>query len=570
MANFNMFRNPNGRFSKFVISILGLKPVIKSLIDSDPRVREWQRSRSRLGASSTPYEWKLYSQLLSGMESTREVYERLETIRHHYLVKSILQILSDDALAIDPSTNKSVTIRINDSYMKSKAAQEAADQFMEDLGICNLLESVIADAIFWGEYYLRNQGDAKNGITEIFDDHLPGTMFAIYENQKPKEYFDIDITNFTRINTYDKNEIWHLGIFPRKMRFSVNSQNTIEQNFLSKDAQLVSNLRVGEPLFLDVFNKILELEALEQADMARMFGDIRRNSLVGVQAPAGLTLDQLKEFSQWYEDLINGSGFGLEIENVSGLEVIKQMMADLSNARVLPQQPDRGRVTPLNLKISGDGSAPRQIQDLREVICHTIGVPIDFIMTQGGKRGDRMSISIRQQVRYSRLLKKIQNGICDSTQRQIAIHLANNGFEDIAVSDITVKCYNSINISELDKLEFQDATITMVRGFKTFVDDLKRTEGLGEYVNMDEMAKYMKTIFNTLPGSENVIAEKKFSEAKNDMGSGAVNKTVDIMHQSSGSSGSSGNMSTQVTKKTVNEPAPEKPSVDLELDGDVA
>lgn len=506
--NNGIFDQTYNRFTSYIFGTLGFDELVKATLDTDPIVKKYVDVNKKLGItpenSQRNIENTFYYQYLQYFTSTRDVYDKMLTIRRHYLVKAVLTTLINDALATDPNTNQIFQINISQDYKKSQKAEKEARDFMEKFQIEKLLLDTSWDAIFYGEYFFENFGSKHKGITNISDSNPPGSIFAQYEGSKPSFYFRLNkntsgFTTSQELVKVPKQNIWHISIFPRHLRLSLGgSGSTIV--YSQKDYQISSYLRVGEPLFYDVYDKIVELEALEQSQLAKILGDLLRNAIISVDAPTGLDLKGLKELTLWYEKVLNDNE-NFNLDGIQNLSSVKAMMTSLSKARVIPRQPDRGTLSQVDVK-TFDGSGTKDaIDDRRSVITTTIGVPYEFLF----EARDPAKTSLRQYVRYSRLVKMIQRGYQDSLKEELLYHLHTlDGFEDLTLKDIEVKTYNTINVSELDKLEFADATVSMIGSFRSFIEDLAETK-IGKYVNLLELGRYLEKVIDTIPGAEHII-----------------------------------------------------------------
>lgn len=339
------------------------------------------------------------------------------------------------------------------------------------------------------------------GITDIIDSNPPGTLFGVYNNVDPQYFIRLKKQSpasyqETILEKVKPGNIWHIGIFPRKIKFSLLNNLIWERS----EFEIAHHFKIGEPLFLTVYDKVLELEAFEKAQLAKDFGDLKRRGMVGVQAPQGLDLGQLKTFTQWYEKILNENNIE-DLQNIQGLDGISSVVLGLSNVRVIPIQPDRGEMSRIDTTDPKADQTMEKIEDRRKIICQTIGVPYEYVF---GESGRDTKVSLRSYVRYSRLCKRIQGGVSESLQRVIRTHLLNKGY-DLFLDDIDVQFYNSINIAELDKLEFVDANVSLLESFNNFVNDLSEHESTSEYIDMEEKMRYFKKIFKSFEGAENII-----------------------------------------------------------------
>lgn len=531
-----------------VFSFFKFDDVIRDTLNNDSVIVASRESDAAMGMVGTKQiiAYSLYSQYLVAFNSTKVMYKKLESIRDQYLVHAVLQTLVDDSMAQDPRTGDVFTVSIKENHPKSDKANAESKKFEKKLKLDRILSTVIEDAIFWGEYPMTLEGKMKQdeeegeddedelglypttslldkkkkskkkpskeeknkeyGVTRILDANPPGTLFGIYNNIDP-EYF-IRIKKGLRHSVESKPErvpshkVWHISIFPGKIRFSLGFGA-----YFSDDSNYISHhFRIGRPLFYCTYNKILELEAFENAQLAKEFSDLKRRGMVRVEAPAGLDLDQLKVFSQYYEKILN-EGVTTELQDIQGLNAISNMMIGLSNVRVVPSQPDRGAMSPIDMRLAKEDTNV-EVVDRRQVILSSIGIPYEYIFGAAGTPG---TTNLRQYIRYSRLCRQIQDGVTLSLQRLYKAHLLNLDIE-VELDDIEVKFYNSINIAELDKLEFVDANISLLKNFDTFINGLASDENTGQYVDVAEKMRYYSKIISSMEGVGNVIVVPKGSK----------------------------------------------------------
>lgn len=505
-------------FAGRIFSYFNFDKVIQDTLESDLVVTNVRQTSPYFGGSVFSYNNivsnNLYYQYLNAYLATKVMYKRMETIRHQYLVAAVLQCLVDDALAMDPTTGEVFTVKVNDKHPYSKKANRLCEEFEKHFKIDRLINSVIEDAIFWGEYSMTLQstkgtdlgthnGTPGAGIQQIIDANPPGTIFGVWDGVHPKYFVrlmkGINTSVQGQLERLEPTSVWNIGIFPQKIRFSLGYGS-----WLYDDSNRIAQFfRIGKPLFYSVYDKILELEAFEQAQYQKELGDAKRRGLISVQAPAGLDLNQLRDFSRFYERLLNESNGPDNLNEITGLEAIRHMMSSLSQVRVVPLQPDRGRFTPVDIKIAQDNIAEK-IADRRKIILEAIGVPFEYVFGQGTGGASGHKVNLRQYIRYCRRLKEIQDGIAWSVQRLYRTHLMDNGI-DVKLDDITVHFYNTINIAEMDRLEFLDANVGMLKNLNEFLAMQLEHPVMSKYINVSEVARYYAKVINQMEGVGNII-----------------------------------------------------------------
>lgn len=506
------------RLSTMLFGMAGFKDVIKDTLKQDLVIQNMRKDRSIQGMSRQSLDNTLsnvlYSQFMYAYSNTQTMFQLMNSVRNHYIVSAIIDTMLQDSLAADPLTGNIFTLTVKDTYSKSDKANRELKKFEESHNLDELVYDSAADLIFFGEYFYELAGKPGKGITDIIDANPPGSMLSIYQGSRP-DYFvrihkQLGYGTSAKLERLEPGAVWHMNIFPEKIHFSLN--NSYWDQFNNKSAQY---FKIGKPMFYPVFDKIIELEAFEKAQLAKSFSDLRRKGLVGVDAPAGLDLAQIKTFRQYYEKIINNSG-EVDLAKITGLDQVKKLVLNLGELKVVPIQPDRGGMNPIQLRETAGAETSENITDRRKVICQTTGVPYEYVFD----RGDENKVSVRQYIRYSRKCGNVQYGTSRSLQRLVLTHMYNLGddYKDLKEEDIDVKFYNSINVAELDKLEFMDAEVSMLNNMNRFIDDLARDEESKKFISIKEKMRYMSRVFSSIEGAENIIQvpdDEKEGEAKN-------------------------------------------------------
>jgi hypothetical protein len=503
------------QFAGRVFSFFDFEKVIKDTLDNDAVIQNVRQRSPHFVGSPMSYNNivanSIYFQFLNAYIATNVMYKKMETIRYQYLVQAALQCLTDDSLAADPSTGEVFQVSVREEHPKSNKANLLCKEFESHFKIDRVISSVIEDAIFWGEYSLTLQNKKNNsdtgisnsipqraGISAILDANPPGTIFGVWDGVHPKYYVrlkkGINTSVQGQLERIEPTSVWNINIFPQKLRFSLGYGNW----YLDDSNRISHFFRVGRPLFHSVYNKILELEAFEASELAKEFADLRRRGIVAVDAPQGLDLDQLQVFTQFYENILNETNGASNLEEIQGLDSIQFMMQSLSKVRVVPQQPDRGAMKMVDLRTPTDDMM-QKIQDRRKIILEAIGIPYEYVFGQreGGK------VNLRQYIRYSRRCRDIQDGVAWALQRLYRTHLMNNGIS-VQLEDIRVKFYNTINVAELDRLEFLDANIALLKNIESFLNELAGEE-TAKYINVSEKMRYYAKVLGQMEGVKNII-----------------------------------------------------------------
>jgi hypothetical protein len=501
-------------FAGRIFSYFDFDKVIRDTLNNDMVITNVKKTSPYFGGSVFSFNNvvsnNLYYQYLNAYLTTKVMYKRMETIRHQYLVEAALQCLVDDSMAMDPSTGEVFEIRFNPQHPKSERAQLLINDFEKHFKLDRFINTIIEDAIFWGEYSCTLQGNKTDdkgefngtkqaGITHIIDANPPGTIFGVWDGAAPQFFVrlkkGINTAIQGQLERLEPTSVWNIGIFPQKIRFSLG----YGQWLLDDSNRIAQFFRIGKPLFYSVYNKILELEAFEQAQYQKEFADLKRRGLVGISAPSGLSLDQLGDFAKFYERILNESQGPDNLLEIQGLDVIAHMMSSLSQVRAVPIQPDRGRIDPIDIKTAADGLIEK-INDRRKIILEAIGIPFEYVF--GARDGGK--VNLRQYIRYARRCKVIQDGIGWSLQRLLRTHLMDNGIL-CSLDDISVHFFNTVNVAEMDRLEHLDAVVMYLRNFDEMLRGLAQSPVEAMYIDVSEKMRYYRKVFSQIEGLGNVI-----------------------------------------------------------------
>jgi len=519
--NCNFGQQPNlalsfGRqqFAGRIWSYFDFDKVIRDTLQDDVVIQNVKETSPYFGGSSLSFDNTvantLYHQLLRTTYTTKLLYKRMSTIRDTYIVDLALQLLVNDALAPDPFTGEIFKIICNDEHPESKRANRLIEQFMEHFQVNRIIEKIAPDAIFWGEYSMTiqtNKGTDKGeyqgqpgvGITKIVDASPPGTIFGMFEGVHPKYFMrlkkGINTTVQGQMERLEPTSVWHIGVFPQYVDFSLGYGNM----YYDDSNVIGQKFQIGRPLFYSAYDQVLELYAFERAQWEKEYGDLRRRGLVSVQAPSGLDLNGMREFTRFYEKILNDTSGPTSMGDLQGLDAINAQMATLSNVRVIPTQPDRGKMDVVDLKIAAD-NLMEKINDRRKIILESRGIPYDYAL--GARDGGK--VNIRQHVVYARRLAQIQNGFGLSLQRLIRTHLINSGIY-VSLKDIKINFYKTVNVATLEAMEAMDTRVAFLANFDDRMAQWRQDPIIAKYINVSEYMRFIDKSVTEVDGTGNIF-----------------------------------------------------------------
>lgn len=501
----NIFGQFSQRFLNTFADYTMLREVGKRIANVEEIVATSEHDRQiiRDMASNQATVDSLLTQLYEQFVKSRNDINKYEPLKRHYLVMAMIDTLSHDVLAVDPRTNKTFDIVVDDRYPASNKANKILQDFRSSTNLDRYIAQILYDAIFYGNYWVEYVYDKKRRIVGLKDSYQPGSIFTVGMEGIDCEplYYKLSTTTVNTIELLDNKAIACLDMQSDRYRYSLNSMNVTLQ---SRDATIAQTGRAGRPFCFDIYDKLVALEMLEQLDLAGVNATLQRNSLISVTAPEGLDLEQLKEFTAWYEKAINNNGDDSGIVEYN-LDALKVYASQATKLRVIPQQPQRGAISMGLSSGSTDGAnsgVPDRITAMRNLILDIKGIPGEFIFT--GRDESKVGGALRRFARYARLVKEGQAALQAFLKHIIADVLKSNGFPD-ATDSILVSQYCAINTSELDRLEMADAAQTVIQNVFSTLMTVTTDESIAPYVNADARASYVESLLDGLAGATQII-----------------------------------------------------------------
>lgn len=515
----NIFGPLSQRFLNYFADYTMLRQIgrrmtsVEELIASNEHDRQVIQQISSNGASELNLLTQIYEQFIR----YREDVNKYEPLKANYLVIAMIETLSYDVLAIDPRTNKTFDIIIDDRYPKSNAANKIVDTFRRSTQLDKYISKILFDSIFYGQYFVEYIRDKDNHIVGLKDTYQPGSIFTITLeglNATPM-YYKLSVDQTNHIDILNNKEIVCLDMQSDRYRYSLSSMNVSLQ---SRDATIAQNGSLGRPFCFEIYDKLTALEMLEQLDLASINASLQRNSLVSVTAPDGLDLEQLKEFTAWYEKAINNTGG--DTINTYNLDTIRMYAAEATKLRVVPQQNQRGAIA-ASLGAAENASVeglPDRISNLRNLILDIKSIPAEFIFT--GRDEQKVGGALRRYARYARKVKAGQSALQQFIERIVTDVLASYGHD--VTGNINIQQYCAINTSELDRLEYADASATVISNIFNVLDTIVKNEMIAPYVNIKAYVAYIESLLDGIAGASQIInVDVNNSDAKSRSGKDA-------------------------------------------------
>lgn len=479
---------------------------VEDLITSNAHDKEMLRKISSNVASENGLLTQLYEQFIQ----YRTDVNKYEALKSNYLVIAMIETLSYDILAVDPRTGKTFDILVDSRYPKSNKANAILNSFRRSTQLDRYVSKILFDAIFYGQYLVQYIRDKEGHIVGLKDTFQPGSVFtvALEGLDASPMYYKLSADRDNHIEVLDNKEIVCLDMQSDRYRLSLSSMNVSLQ---SRDAIIAQNGSLGRPFCFEIYDKLVSLEMLEQLELASINASLQRNSLVSVSAPDGLDLEQLKEFTAWYEKAINNTGG--ETVNFYNLDTIKMYAAEATKLRVVPQQTQRGAIS-ASLGASENASVeglPDRIADLRNTILDIKAIPAEFIFT--GRDESKVGGALRRYARYARVVKAGQAALQAFLEHINTDVLASYGYD--VTGNLQVSQYCAINTSELDRLEYADASASVISNVFGVLRDVITDETIAPYVDKVAYVAFMESMLDGMVGASQIInVPRNTSDAK--------------------------------------------------------
>lgn len=456
-------------------------------------------------ANAPTAQMSLWTQLYEHFVNYRNDLNKYEALKEQYLVEAMVNAYAYDALAIDPQTEKSFDLTIDKQYPASNKAQRLVDDFRFNISLDTFLNKIVCDAIFYGQYWIEYLRDGNNHIVGLKDSYQPGSIFTVgLEGLSAQSlYYCVTPGSTTRISTLDSDNIACLQMQVDRMRFSLSKEQIMIQG---RDSIIAQTSTVGRHFCANIYDKVFSLELLEQLYLAGIAAAMQRNTLISVKAPDGLDLQQIKSFTAYYENIINNNTDAeLPHMGITDLGAIRMFAASASKLRVVPEQSQRGTIgVALSADQSGDTTIPDKINNLRNLITDIKGVPYSFLFSPEGRTSQPAGIAMRQYVRYARAVKMMQNGLRRFLTKVIKDLLKSYG---LVVPDeyIHVSQYCAVNVAELDRMEYADATTSVIDHIYQTITTLTQDPDVVPFVNPTEKARYIESLLDSMSGATQII-----------------------------------------------------------------
>jgi len=442
----------------------------------------------------------LISTITNVARSRKELVKKVDEVKSFYLVDAILQQYVEDALSPDISTGDILEVRSDNSNL-NKELKYLDENFKFD----SLVEDIAFDLLCYGEYTLSTKVEKDKGLVELNDDVDQSSVFAVTKSGEITKYLvRTSEHGVDKVTVKEPFEYVKFMLSGRKVRLNLVDEIGKELYKRVKDKDDIPRfVRVGRSLIYSIIPKIKELQLLEALVPASKLNKMTQGSVVGVAVPSNTPPDQAFKVAKRIEDLLNKR---VGVNTTTKSLAIEDAIAAAGKLKVVPVFGDKGQLQKFDYKMDEPDDLLNSIEDLRKVICTTVGIPYEILFGGEGPKGELL----KRYARYLRRLKSIQRAICNGIKQIVFIHLVNKGIS-FTPSDIEVSFRNKlVEIDNLDSLEFMDASVGMLSNVKDFIFDLA-SEGspLRDYVDFDRFVEFLNKQFSIVGLGGVVRVEEK-------------------------------------------------------------
>lgn len=413
----------------------------------------------------------------------KEMIQQIDRIRNFYITDVLLTQFADDALTPDVATGNVINVHSDNETLDWELS--ALD---EKIGFDRLINDTIEDLLGYGEYTLKTKlAEEGHGIQELSDDVDQTSVIAITSMGEIVNYLVMDEKG-TKAEIVEPHEYVKFMLGNRRLRIDLkNEMAMVRDKKLLKD--IPRFVRLGKSLLFPIISKVKELELLEQLVPASKLAQLTANTLLGVTVPAGMQIEDAFQAARNIENQVNRK-VGIDFGNKE--LTIQHIMTIAGRIKCIPVFGEgKGDLKKMDYRADEPKELMETAEDARKVICSSVGIPYELIF--GSIETKRVDL-LKRYARYLRKLKMIQKAVVTGIRQICDIHLVNKKIsyrpEDIKVDFINTM----INIDELDKLEFIDATVGMLKNINEYMTSL--VDGIASK-HVDEK-KYFEFIANQL------------------------------------------------------------------------
>lgn len=336
------------------------------------------------------------------------------------------------------------------------------------------------------------------GLIDLLDNVDQAGVVALSKWGSPEGYLVAatgDGKNPSQVKKMEAADFVKFSLSSMRIKLDVFKEWGIRKDKLPQDLQnLPKHIRVGKSQIYGAISKLKELELLEALVPATKLSKLSNGSLVGVKVPAGYDISKALEAAKQVEGLINKK---IGVDPILQEITVENIMATAGRLKAVPIFGETGTLQKLDYKQDEPDDLLASVTDIRKTVLTSAGIPYGLIYGGEENRGE----ILKKYARYLRKLRSIQKALEEGLRQIIYIHLSNKGYE-FTGEDIKIEFYNKlIEIDNLDKLEFVDATIGLLKNATEFFNDLAdrtKNPAYADQINITGFLKFLNEQLNTI------------------------------------------------------------------------
>lgn len=349
-----------------------------------------------------------------------------------------------------------------------------------------------------------NAETEEYGLLDLLDNVDQAAVVALSKWGSPEGYLVAatgDGKNPSQVKKMEAADFVKFSLSSMRIKLDVFKEWGIRKDKLPDDIKnLPKHIRVGKSQIYGAISKLKELELLESLVPATKLSKLSNGSLVGIRVPAGYDIQKALEAAKQVEGLINKK---IGVDPILQEITVENIMATAGRLKAVPIFGETGTLQKLDYKQDEPDDLLASVTDVRKTILTSAGVPYGLIYGGEENRGE----ILKKYARYLRKLRSIQKAIEEGIRQIVYIHLSNKGYE-FTGEDIKIEFYNKlIEVDNLDKLEFIDATIGLLRNATEFFNDLAdrtKNPSYADQINVTGFLKFLNEQLNII-GFHDVI-----------------------------------------------------------------
>lgn len=466
------------RFVEALVSLLGRKREQVISGDIDAKVYEELVTKSELYRLLLDQEGigllgRLFYQVA---QTKRDLVDLVDSYKDTFFHVMIVERLVDDVLGVDPASSNVVDI-----YSDNKQVNEILQDLQERIDIDSFISAIAGDIIAYGDYVVKVQHDGTK-VVELLDTVDQKDVVVVYRSNKPIFLLKHD-TAKGEFTTEEYIKFLHFCIPGRKIKIKLD--NVWKEAY--KIQQIGDYFRVGKPLFWGCWDLLNSLFVLLVFYPVFAVQKLNASTILGIRIPGEVPPAKAYEIARKYQELLNVQVAVDRLGRVSVADVIDT----IGKYKVIPVYDEEKGLIQLNDPRLEESYALDIVEELKRVICATVGVPYQLLF--GSVEGQGRLEVLRSFNRYVKKVSRIQSAIREGLTQLALIECSLRGLY-VSPELIEVRFRNNIvSVEHLDKLEFLAGMVeTVSNSVETVMGVADR---LSSKVDLDKLRDFVNDYF---------------------------------------------------------------------------